>query len=117
MYSGPVSDWSLAATAAGIAAPPPPSRRRLDRSRLSMPGIDSRPLAIVVMQVHELVFIDSISSAAASRSQRWIITIVAPTRIGAFMFDCMPVTWNSGSVARITGASPQSFQRRCSRGT
>ena len=43
-----------------------------------------------------------ISSAAQSRSQRVIITTVAPTMIGVFMLPCMPVTWNIGRTPSTT---------------
>ena len=47
----------------------------------------------------------SICRPAQSRSQRDITTSVAPVWIGAFMPDCMPVTWNIGSAESTTLSS------------
>jgi hypothetical protein len=43
-----------------------------------------------------------INSAAVSRSQRVISTVVPPSWIGVFMLPCMPVRWNIGSTPSTT---------------
>ncbi|MNL37429.1 hypothetical protein D3C87_1595740 [compost metagenome] len=44
----------------------------------------------------------SMSSAAASRSQRGISTMVPPQKIAELTLFCRPSRWNSGATARYT---------------
>src|SRR5690606_31249043 len=73
-----------------------------DKSYLSSAGLARKSTNMVVMLVKEVTWQTSIRRAAASRSQRVMMTMVLPASIGVLTFACMPVTWNIGSVASAT---------------
>ena len=61
-----------------MAAPPPPMWTRLDKSYWSKLGLASRSITMVGMLVQVVTFQREIRRPARSRSQRGIITSVAP---------------------------------------
>ena len=65
---------------------------------------------MVVMPVTLVTRQRWISSAATSRSQRVISTLVAPSWIGVFMFACIPVRWNIGSTPSTTASLEPAYQ-------
>ena len=75
---------------------------RLVKSKLAKLGLANRSIIMVGILVQLVTFQREIMRPASSRSQRGMMTSVAPSRIPACITLTMPVMWNIGTTTSTT---------------